>query len=242
MAAPRTREPLLLYLAATPQTASAVLVVEREGPVIAKRKNASPSPEPLAEVDQQENLAEAPLQQENLAKQLREEYLDKHPASSPTAANLIQHPVYLFSTVLRDTRERYPMQQKLLYTLLIASRKLRHYFEAHPIRVVTSYPLEQVLRNPNATGRVAEWNIELQHFELTFHTTSTIKSRALAEFTAEWTDPSTGDDDEQESTLPGEATPGCWAMSFDGAFASTKGAGATAVLISPIGDKLRYAV
>ena len=57
------------------------------------------------------------------------------------------------STVLRDARERYPMQQKLLFSLLSASRKLRHYFQGHPIKVVTSYPLEQVLRNPNATDR-----------------------------------------------------------------------------------------
>jgi hypothetical protein len=40
----------------------------------------------------------------------------------------VQKPVYFISTVLRDAWERYTMQQKLLYTLLIASRKLRHYF------------------------------------------------------------------------------------------------------------------
>lgn len=46
-----------------------------------------------------------------------------------------------------------------------------------------------ILRNPNATGHVAEWAIELQPFELTFDTTPTARGRALAEFTAEWTDP-----------------------------------------------------
>ena len=73
----------------------------------------------------------------------------------------MQHPVYFVSTVLRDARERYTMQQKLLYMLLVASRKLHHYFQGHPITVVTAYPLEQVLRNPNVTGRVAEWAVEL---------------------------------------------------------------------------------
>jgi hypothetical protein len=38
----------------------------------------------------------------------------------------VQKPVYFISTVLRDARERYTMQQKLLYTLLIASSKLHH--------------------------------------------------------------------------------------------------------------------
>ena len=42
---------------------------------------------------------------------------------------LVEHPVYFVSTVLRDPRERYPMQQKLLFSLLSASRKLRHYFQ-----------------------------------------------------------------------------------------------------------------
>jgi hypothetical protein len=40
----------------------------------------------------------------------------------------VQKPVYFVSTVLHDARERYTTQQKLLYTQLIASRKLRHYF------------------------------------------------------------------------------------------------------------------
>ena len=41
---------------------------------------------------------------------------------------LIEHPVYFVSTVLRDARARYPMLQKLLLALLVASRKLWHYF------------------------------------------------------------------------------------------------------------------
>jgi hypothetical protein len=47
---------------------------------------------------------------------------------TPENTAKVQKPVYFVSTVLRDARERYTMQQKLLYTLLIASRKLCHYF------------------------------------------------------------------------------------------------------------------
>jgi hypothetical protein len=110
--------------------------------------------------------------------------------------------------MLRNARERYTMQQKLLCTLLIASWKLRHYFQGHPIRVVTDRPLEQILHNPNVTERVVEWVVDLQPFEIAFKTTKVIKSKALAEFTAEWTDPFIDESPEVKSTLPGEETPG----------------------------------
>jgi hypothetical protein len=72
--------------------------------------------------------------------------------------------------------------------------------------VVTDRPLETILRNPNVTGRVAEWAMELQPFEISFETTKVIKSKALAKFATEWTDPFTDEPPEVESTLPGEET------------------------------------
>jgi hypothetical protein len=65
---------------------------------------------------------------------------------------------------------------KLLYIVLIASRKLRHYFQAHKMSVVTSYPLKAMLHNPNATGNIAKWVAELAEFELDFLLRHAVKS------------------------------------------------------------------
>ena len=57
----------------------------------------------------------------------------------------VQRPVYFISEVLSESKTHYPQIQKLLYAVLIAKRKLRHYFESHPATVMTSFPLGEVV-------------------------------------------------------------------------------------------------
>ena len=97
----------------------------------------------------------------------------------------------------------------------MSSRKLRHYFQAHEITVVTHFLLQRILRNPEATGRIVEWALELSSFGLKFVSTSTIQSRALAEFIAEWMP--TPDEEVIETVIPGKESPQEWIMYFDGA-------------------------
>jgi hypothetical protein len=78
-------------------------------------------------------------------------------APDPTGrARTVQRPVYYISEVLHEAKTRYLKLHKLLYAVLITTRKLRHYFQDHRISVVTSYPLRAVLRNPNMTGNIAK--------------------------------------------------------------------------------------
>jgi hypothetical protein len=78
-------------------------------------------------------------------------------APEPTRrARTVQRPVYYISEVLHEAKTRYLKLHKLLYAVLITTRKLRHYFQDHRISVVTSYPLRAVLRNPNMTGNIGK--------------------------------------------------------------------------------------
>jgi hypothetical protein len=69
----------------------------------------------------------------------------------------------------------------MLYTVLITSRKLRHYFETYPIEVVTEFPLGEILRNKDANGRIIKWTLELSPYSLEFRSRTTIKSQALVD-------------------------------------------------------------
>nr|CAD39384.2 OSJNBb0016B03.14 [Oryza sativa Japonica Group] len=160
-------------------------------------------------------------------------------AASPVAvsAALVQEtkfgqkPVYFISEALQGAKTRYIEMEKLAYALVMASRKLKHYFQAHKVIVPPQYPLGEILRGKEVTGRLSKWAAELSPFDLHFVARTAIKSQVLADFVAEWTlvfAPET------------ELVEQLWVMSSDGSW-SHKGAGIAAVLISPNGVPIRYA-
>jgi hypothetical protein len=144
----------------------------------------------------------------------------------------VQRPVYYISEVLSETKACYPQIQKLLYAVMLAQCKLRHYFEAHPVTVVSSFPLGEIIQNPDAAGRIAKWSVELMGETLAYAPHKAIKSQILADFVAEWTD---------TQLLPPQIQAECWTLYFDGSMMKT-GAGAGLLFISPLGEHMRYAV
>jgi hypothetical protein len=80
----------------------------------------------------------------------------------------VQRPVYFVSEVLSESKERYQPVHKLLYAVLITSWKLRHYFQEYLISIVTVYPLGDILRNQDATGRISKWAVKLGALNIDF--------------------------------------------------------------------------
>ncbi|XP_074346553.1 uncharacterized protein LOC141685345 [Apium graveolens] len=97
-----------------------------------------------------------------------------------------QSPVYYVSKRLHDAETRYTSMEKLVYALILASRKLRPYFQAHRVEVRTAYPLRQVLHKPESSGRMLKWVVELGQFDLEYVPQTAIKGQALADFLLEF--------------------------------------------------------
>jgi hypothetical protein len=178
---PQDGEPLYLYVAATNQVVSAVIVVERT-----EEGHALP----------------------------------------------VQRSVYYISEVLSETKARYPQVQKLLYAVALARRKLRHYFEAHLVTVVSSFPLGEIIRNPDAAGRIAKWSVELMGETLAYTPRKAIKSQILADFIAEWMG---------TQLPPPQIQAECWTLYFDRSVMKTS-TGAGLLFVSPLGEHMRYVV
>ncbi|XP_075112601.1 uncharacterized protein LOC107793073 [Nicotiana tabacum] len=93
-----------------------------------------------------------------------------------------QSPIYYVSKSLLDAETRYPHLEKLALALIMTSRKLRPYFQCHPISVVTAYPLRNILYKQELSSGLAKWAIELSEYDITYQPRTAIKSQVLADF------------------------------------------------------------
>jgi hypothetical protein len=111
----------------------------------------------------------------------------------------------------------------------MTTRKLKNYFLMHTVWVISDQPLAHVLQTKEATGRIAQWVVESANiYDVEFIPRRVIKSKALTNFIAEWTD----------SGLRGiDELPDHWVMYFNGSYTLT-GAGAGVMLIPP--PKVRF--
>ncbi|XP_052193804.1 uncharacterized protein LOC127802147 [Diospyros lotus] len=145
----------------------------------------------------------------------------------------MQYPVFYISKRLVDAKTRFTPMEKLAYCLVAASRKLRPYFQAHQIDVLTKYPLKQILQKPDTLGRLLKWAIELTQFNLEYKPRTAIKGQALADFIAEFTGPAQVGEEASEGPS--------WELYVDGS-SNDQGAGAGVMLISPEGHRILCAL
>jgi hypothetical protein len=87
--------------------------------------------------------------------------------------------------VLTGSKKFYSKMEKICYAVIMSSRKLRHYFEAHIIKVLTNQPLNDIFGNRDSSKRISKWAMELSEYVIDFEKRSAIKSQVLADFVVE---------------------------------------------------------
>ncbi|KAK0601660.1 hypothetical protein LWI29_026175 [Acer saccharum] len=150
----------------------------------------------------------------------------------------IQKPVYYTSKALLPAETRYSPAEKMALALITAARKLRPYFQAHRIRVYTNCPLKLILQKPEVSGRLTKWAIELSEFDVEYLPRTAIKAQAVADFVAEFTEPSI-----EVARMMVEQNKKIfkWQLRVDGS-SNTHGSGAGIVLTTPEGDSVECAL
>ena len=66
------------------------------------------------------------------------------------------------------------------------AQKLRPYFQAHPVVVLTDQPLHNILHKPDLTGRMLQWAIELSEYRIKFQPRLSMKGQMMADFVLEY--------------------------------------------------------
>ena len=125
-----------------------------------------------------------------------------------------QLPVYYVSQAFQRAELNYLRIKKIAFALIVASRKLRQYFQANPILVMTDQPIRKSMNKPEAAGRMIQWAIKLSQFDIEYLPRTAIKAQALADFIAEFTFPDEGNPADDAKR---------WTIQTDGSSAQKKG-------------------
>uniref|UniRef100_A0A2N9E3P2 RNA-directed DNA polymerase n=1 Tax=Fagus sylvatica TaxID=28930 RepID=A0A2N9E3P2_FAGSY len=148
-----------------------------------------------------------------------------------------EQPIYYVSRTLKDAESRYSGAERSCLALIYASQRLRHYFLAHKVQLMTkSHPIRSLLQRPVLSGRLAQWLLQLSQYEIIAETPTAIKSQAIADLLAQFP----GEDNSSISDeVPGEINEvflagladSVWTLKFDGSSTATS-AGAAGLAIA----------
>ncbi|GJU57477.1 reverse transcriptase domain-containing protein [Tanacetum coccineum] len=141
-----------------------------------------------------------------------------------------QMPIYFVSQALRGPEVNYTAMEKLVLALVHASKRLRRYFQAHPIIVITDQPIKNILSNPEVAGRMQKWSIQLGEFGIHYRPRVSVKGQVLADFIVERPE----EEGQDDSTKEEEPLPARWTLFTDGS-SCVDGCGAGVILTDPEG-------
>ncbi|GJU45624.1 reverse transcriptase domain-containing protein, partial [Tanacetum coccineum] len=152
-----------------------------------------------------------------------------------TERDTVQTPVYFISRALQGPELNYTPMEKLVLALAFAAKRLRRYFQAHPIAVITDQPIKQIISRPDVAGRLQKWSVMLGEHNITYRPRTSVKGQILADFLVEKPDDAPADTSVKE--IPKEE----WTLFTDGS-SCTDGSGAGLILTSPEGTEFTYAL
>ncbi|GJY61731.1 reverse transcriptase domain-containing protein [Tanacetum coccineum] len=93
--------------------------------------------------------------------------------------------VQYVSRTLNEAERNYAPMEKLAISLIHMTRRLRRYFEAHPVKVITDQPIKNILNNTETSGKLAKYAVELGAYNITFMPRNAVKGQVLADFLSE---------------------------------------------------------
>ncbi|GJR75374.1 reverse transcriptase domain-containing protein [Tanacetum coccineum] len=148
-----------------------------------------------------------------------------------------QIPVYFVSRTLRGPEVNYTPMEKLVLALLSASKRLKRYFQAHTVVVITDQPIKQLLLSSEIFGRMLKWKFELEGYDIQYRLRTAIKGQILADFIMERPEEWSPD----ELMAEPEVLPDPWTLFTDDS-SCVDGSGAGLILTNPEGAEFTYAM
>ncbi|GJT49197.1 reverse transcriptase domain-containing protein [Tanacetum coccineum] len=148
-----------------------------------------------------------------------------------------QMPIYFVSRALQGPEVNYTPMEKLILALVSASKRLKRYFQAHTIVVITDQPIKQMLSNPEVTGRLLKWRFELEEHDIHYRPRTSVKGQILADFIVERPEDDTLDTPMEDR----EELPDPWVLFTDGS-SCIDGSGAGLIITNPEGMEFTYAL
>ena len=99
--------------------------------------------------------------------------------------NQKQRPIFPIIKSLYEAETRYTRLEQAALALRVVAKKLHPYFQAHPIILLTNLPMQSTIHQPDLSGRMARWEIELSEFGIQYKPRLALKGHILEDFLVE---------------------------------------------------------